>query len=231
MAPPQNSPNGPAPVGHGPRQLRDVQRFALADASKLTGRRAEYSRIREAEIRAEYSQQTGPHTAPQIAQHVAETIPITPAPFTALALRPLEVSLITRMRCHMSSCIRTHIGHQTHVLRGTRYPPIHYWHLLTCVYCNGSCLDDNAHFFLHCPFHAAARLLMLQAIHTATIQAGANFRWAEYDRFPMVQVHTLLGVGDQTVALRAADNGLLTKIVRAAAKFVLRATRERTSAV
>jgi hypothetical protein len=94
--------------------------------NKLTGRRAEYSRIREAEIRAEYSQQTGPHTAPQIAQHVADTIPITPAPFTALALRPLEVSLITRMRCHMSSCIRTHIGHQTHVLRGTRYPPIHH---------------------------------------------------------------------------------------------------------
>ena len=72
---------------------------------------------------------------------------------------------------------------------------------------------------------------MLQAIHTATIQAGANFRWAEYDRFPMLQVHTLLGVGDLTEALRAAGNGLLTKIVGAAAKFVLRATRERANAV
>jgi hypothetical protein len=47
---------------------------------------------------------------------------------------------------------------------------------------------------------------------------------AEYDRFPMVQVHTLLGVGDLTAALRAAGTGLLTKIVGAAAKFVLRAT-------
>ena len=112
-----------------------------------------------------------------------------------------------------------------------RESPVFLAALLTCVYCNGSCLDDNAHFFLHCPFHAAARLLMLQAIHTATIQAGANFRWAEYDRFPMLQVHTLLGVGDLTEALRAAGNGLLTKIVGAAAKFVLRATRERANAV
>jgi hypothetical protein len=76
-----------------------------------------------------------------------------------------------------------------------------------------------------------AHSTQLHAIHTATIQAGANFRWADYDRFPMVQVHTLLGVGDLTAALRAAGKGLLTKIGRAAAKFVLRATRERTSAV
>ena len=47
----------------------------------------------------------------------------------------------------------------------------------------------------------------------------------------MLQVHTLLGVGDLTAALRAAGNGLLTKIVGAAAKFVLRATRERANAV
>jgi hypothetical protein len=44
--------------------------------SKLTGMRAEHSRIRGAEIRAGYSQQTGPHTAQQIAQHVADTMPL-----------------------------------------------------------------------------------------------------------------------------------------------------------
>jgi hypothetical protein len=34
-------------------------------------------------------------------------------------------------------------------------------------------------------------------------------------------VHALLGVGESTVALREAGNGFLTKIVGAAAKFVL----------
>jgi hypothetical protein len=45
-----------------------------------------------------------------------------------------------------------------------------------------------------------------------------------------MQVHTLLGVGESTVALREAGNGLLTKIVGAAAKFALRASRERARA-
>jgi hypothetical protein len=40
-------------------------------------------------------------------------------------------------------------------------------------------------------------------------------------------MHTLLGVGGSTAALTAAGDGLLTKIVGAAAKFVLQATKER----
>ena len=67
---------------------------------------------------------------------------------------------------------------------------------------------------------------MLHAIHIAIMQAGAGFRWADYDRFPSMQMHTLLGVGGSAVALTAAGDGLLTKIVRAAAKFVPQATKE-----
>jgi hypothetical protein len=72
--------------------------------------------------------------------------------------------------------------------------------------------------------------VLLQSIRTAIIQAGARFQWEDYDRFPSIQVHTLLGVGESTVALREAGNGLLTKIVGAAAKFALRASRERARA-
>jgi hypothetical protein len=71
---------------------------------------------------------------------------------------------------------------------------------------------------------------MLHAIHTAITQAGAEFQWSDYGRYPELQTHTLLGVGESTVALQQAGGGLLTKIVRAAAKFVLRASRERTEA-
>jgi hypothetical protein len=39
-----------------------------------------------------------------------------------------------------------------------------------------------------------------------------------------------MGVGEPAVELQRAGGGLLTKIVRAAAKFVLRASRERTEA-
>ena len=67
---------------------------------------------------------------------------------------------------------------------------------------------------------------MLHAIQIAIMQAGASFQWVDYDGFPTMQVHTLLGVGGSTAALAAAGNGLLTKIVRAAAKFVLQATNE-----
>ena len=59
--------------------------------------------------------------------------------------------------------------------------------------------------------------MLLQSIRTAIIQAGARFQWEDYDRFPAMQVHTLLGVGESTVALREAGNGLLTKIVGATA--------------
>jgi hypothetical protein len=69
------------------------------------------------------------------------------------------------------------------------------------------------------------------AAHTAIIQAGANFQWADYDMFPALQAHVLLGVGGSTTALREAGDGLLTKIVRAAARFVLRASSERLNAV
>ena len=73
---------------------------------------------------------------------------------------------------------------------------------------------------------------MLHAIHNAIVRAGAGFRWrADYDdRFPTMQMHTLLGVGGSTAALTAAGDGLLTKIVGAAAKFVLQATKERLGA-
>ena len=200
--------------------------------SSVTGRRAEYGLIREAEVRAEYAMQPRAHlhTAQRIAQHLLDTMPSTPAPFTKLSLSAIDVSIITRMRCHMLSCIRTHCGHQTHTHNCTRYPPITHWHMRTCVFCTGSCLDDNAHFLLRCPFHASARLVLLQSIRTAIIQAGARFQWEDYDRFPTMQVHTLLGVGESTVALREAGNGLLTKIVGAAAKFALRASRERARA-
>ena len=67
-------------------------------------------------------------------------------------------------------------------------------------------------------------------IHIAITQAGANFQWTDYDRYPELQTHTLLGVGESTVELQQAGGGLLTKIVGAAAKFVLRASRERTEA-
>jgi hypothetical protein len=66
---------------------------------------------------------------------------------------------------------------------------------------------------------------MLHDIHTAITQAGVDFQWADYGRYP-----ELLGVGESTVALQQAGGGLLTKIVRAAAKFVRRASRERTEA-
>jgi hypothetical protein len=45
-----------------------------------------------------------------------------------------------------------------------------------------------------------------------------------------MQTHALLGVGESAVELQQAGGGLLTKIVGAAAKFVLRASRERTEA-
>ena len=86
------------------------------------------------------------------------------------------------------------------------------------------------HFLLRCPFHADARAVMLHAIHIAITQAGANFQWTDYDRHPELQTHTLLGVGESTVELQQAGGGLLTKIVGAAAKFVLRASRERAEA-
>ena len=86
------------------------------------------------------------------------------------------------------------------------------------------------HFLLRCPFHADARAVMLHAIHIAITQAGASFQWTDYDRYPELQTHTLLGVGESTVELQQAGGGLLTKIVGAAAKFVLRASRERTEA-
>ena len=91
-------------------------------------------------------------------------------------------------------------------------------------------LDNDMHFLLRCPFHADARAVMLRAIHIATTQAGADFQWADYDRYPELQTHTLLGVGESTAELQQAGGGLLTKIVGAAAKFVLRASRERTEA-
>ena len=200
--------------------------------AKATGRRAAYCRVREAELRAELAATHGRRLTPiQTARHLIDTIPLSPAPFAKLSLRPLEISIITRMRCHMLSCIRTHCGHQAHVLRRTKYPPIAHWHLRTCVFCAGSCLDDNVHFFLRCPFHADARAVLLHAIHTAIIQAGANFQWTDYDMFPALQAHVLLGVGGATTALREAGDGLLTKIVGAAARFVLRASRERLNAV
>ena len=71
---------------------------------------------------------------------------------------------------------------------------------------------------------------MPRAIHIAITQAGADFQWADYDRYPELQTHTLLGVGESTVALKEAGGGLLTKIVGVAARFVLRASRERTEA-
>jgi hypothetical protein len=85
--------------------------------------------------------------------------------------------------------------------------------------------------WIHRVDNVSARLVLLQSIRTAVIQAGARFQWREdYDRFPTMQVHTLLGVGESTVALREAGNGLLTKIVGAAAEFALRASRERARA-
>jgi hypothetical protein len=87
------------------------------------------------------------------------------------------------------------------------------------------------HFLLRCPFHADARIVVLRAIHIAITQAGADFQWTDcYGRYPELQTHTLLGVGEPTVALQQAGGGLLTKIVGAAARFVLRASRERTEA-
>jgi hypothetical protein len=51
------------------------------------------------------------------------------------------------------------------------------------------------HFLLRCPFAALtdARIVMLRAIHIAITQAGADFQWADYDRYPELQTHTLLG--------------------------------------
>jgi hypothetical protein len=86
------------------------------------------------------------------------------------------------------------------------------------------------HFLLRCPFHADARVVMLRAIHIAITHAGADFQWTDYDRYPELQTHTLLGVGESAVALQQAGGGLLTEIVGAADRFVLRASRERTEA-
>ena len=81
------------------------------------------------------------------------------------------------------------------------------------------------------------RAVMLNAIHITITQAVAGIQWADYDRYRGMKTHALLGVGDSTVVLqqlvcirRQADGGLLTKLVRAAASFVLRASRERTEA-
>jgi hypothetical protein len=67
---------------------------------------------------------------------------------------------------------------------------------------------------------------MLHTIHIAITQAGANFQWGDYDRCPELQTHTLLGVGKPAVALKEAGSGLVTNTVGAAAKSVLRASRE-----
>ena len=116
--------------------------------AKVVGRRAAYCRIREAELRAEEAMQPRgqARTSHQLAYYLVTARPCTPAPFTRLSLKPLEVSVITRMRCHMPACIRTHCGHQAHVLRHIRHaspPPIAHWHLRTCA--------------LRCLFHADAR--------------------------------------------------------------------------
>ena len=62
------------------------------------------------------------------------------------------------------------------------------------------------HFLLRCPFHADARAVMLHAIHIAITQAGANFQWTDYDRYPELQTHTLLGVGESAVELQQAGS-------------------------
>jgi hypothetical protein len=116
--------------------------------AKVVGRKAAYCRIREAELRAEEAMQPRgqARTSYQLACHLVTARPCTPAPPTKLSLKPLEVSVITRMRCHMPACIRTHCGHQAHVLRHIRHaspPPIAHWHLRTCA--------------LRCLFHADAR--------------------------------------------------------------------------
>ena len=98
--------------------------------AKAAGRRAAYCRVREAELRAELAATHGRRLTPiQTARHLIDTIPLSPAPFAKLSLRPFDISIITRVRCHMLSCIRTHCGHQAHVLRRTKYHPIAHWHL------------------------------------------------------------------------------------------------------
>jgi hypothetical protein len=144
-----------------------------------TGRRVEYGNVRDAETRIELLARAT--AAPLLAQQILSVTPSAPAPFTRLSLSPHEVSAITRMRCHMMSCIRTHCGHQAHTLRHNRYHPIQHWHQLKCVFCNMSCIDSNTHFLLHCPFYNTARAAMLHAIHIAVMRAGAGFRWADYD--------------------------------------------------
>jgi hypothetical protein len=95
--------------------------------SSMTGRRAEYGLIREAEMRAEYAMlpRAHLHTAQQIARHLLDTMPSTPAPFTKLSLTTIEILIITRMRSHMLSCIfvLTVATKHTRTTANATYPP------------------------------------------------------------------------------------------------------------
>jgi hypothetical protein len=62
----------------------------------VTERRAEYGLLREAEIRTEYAvlPRVHLHTAQQIAQHLLDAMPSTPAPPTKPSLSTIDVSII-----------------------------------------------------------------------------------------------------------------------------------------
>ena len=197
--------------------------------SRADGRRVEYASIRDAELRASFALEPRAHrhTQQDIAHHVIDTMPATPATFADLPLRPLEVSIITQLRCQMLSCVRTHCGFMTHTMAHTRYTPILLWINRLCVYCAANVVDDNAHFLCTCPLHAAPRAALRLTIDNAFRTAGVQCQWSDYDHSPYTQVQILLGVKDATIELAGAGDGLRAKILRATAKYVRHASTER----
>jgi hypothetical protein len=110
-----------------------------------------------------------------------DTTPAAPAVFAELRLSTQEVSVITRMRCHMLSCIRTHCGHAAHSLHGRRHAPVPHWHHRICTFCLLAHVDDNAHFLLHCPYHVTERVALIHHINQILHQAGSLLTWSYYN--------------------------------------------------
>jgi hypothetical protein len=104
------------------------------------------------------------------------------------------------------------------VLRRRRYPQAFTFTkcYIRCLYCNSTCLEDNARFLLNCPFRAAARADMLRAICTHVVLSHRpvptpNGRVVMHSR-ECSRCTSPLGVLNSTAALQAAGNELLTEI-------------------
>jgi hypothetical protein len=210
----------------GETVLSDWYRGEVSGAAM--GRRVAYRHIRDAELVAGYNSMPINQRPLARPQYLLDTTPATPAVFAELRLCTQDVSVITRMRCHMFSCIRTHCGHAAHTLHGRRHAPAPHWHHRICTFCLLAHADDNAHFLLHCPYHVTERVALIHHINQILHQAGSLLTWTELLQREAQLVHLLLGVPTRRVF--ETNKPLHTQLLRAAVKYILRASKHRHAA-